>query len=195
MASRSTLAVMAMLACSSPVVGRDLQSADIYSADHPTVQSVEWLGQRLEERTGGRHRVVSLGEDNKSSEVFILGLARLNVASLSTLVPAAFVPAMPGVFRSTEHMQRVLDGPIGEELLAALDRFDLVGLCFYARSRGAAQRHHRLRRRQLAGLRRVASLRGRALLQPDAPFDGAGGAGILQARVGHAARGRPARGR
>jgi tripartite ATP-independent transporter DctP family solute receptor len=139
MASRSTLAAVAVLAWSSPAAGRDLQSADIYSADHPTVQSVEWLGKRLEERTGGRHRIVSLGEDNKSSEVFILGqlrngtldMARLNVASLSNLVPAAFVPAMPSVFRSTEHMQRVLDGPIGEELLAALDRFDLVGLCFY----------------------------------------------------------------
>ncbi|MBY0320133.1 MAG: TRAP transporter substrate-binding protein DctP [Reyranella sp.] len=139
MAARSALAAILVLVWSSPGLTRDLQSADIYSADHPTVQSVDWLGRELEKRTGGRHRIVSLGEESKNSEVFILGqlrngtldMARLNVASLSNLVPAAFVPAMPSVFRSTEHMRRVLDGPIGEELLAALDRFELVGLCFY----------------------------------------------------------------
>ena len=58
-------------------------------------------------------------------------MARLNLASLSNLLPTAFVPALPNVFQSTQHMRRVLDGPIGEEMLAALDRFDLVGLCFY----------------------------------------------------------------
>jgi TRAP-type C4-dicarboxylate transport system substrate-binding protein len=38
---------------------------------------------------------------------------------------------MPYVFRSTEHMRHVLDGPIGQELLASFDRFDVVGLCYY----------------------------------------------------------------
>jgi len=171
MPSRGALAAMAVLVAAVPAAGRDLQSADIYSADHPTVQTVSWLGKRLEERTAGRHRIASLGEESKSSEVFILGqlrngtldMARLNLASLSSLVPTAFVPAMPAVFRSTEHMQRVLDGPIGRELLEQLERFDLVGLCYYdigARSFYGAR-----------PLRKAADLNGaKVRVPPNAPW-------------------------
>jgi tripartite ATP-independent transporter DctP family solute receptor len=35
------------------------------------------------------------------------------------------------VFRSTEHMRKVLDGPIGDEILAAMESHGLVGLAFY----------------------------------------------------------------
>jgi len=144
MPSRGFLAVIATVAWVSvawanTVAGRDLQSADIYSADHPTVQATARFGQLVEERSGGRHRLVVLGEENKSSEAFIMGqlrngildMARLNLASLANMLPAAFVPAIPYVFRSTEHMRHVLDGPIGQELLATFDRFDVIGLCYY----------------------------------------------------------------
>lgn len=139
MLSRGFMAVVAALAWANIAVGRDLQSADIYPADHPTVQATARFGRLVEERTGGRHRLSTLGEENKSSEAFLMGqlrngildMARLNLASLANMIPAAFVPAMPYVFRSTEHMRHVLDGPIGQELLATFDRFDVIGLCYY----------------------------------------------------------------
>ena len=46
-------------------------------------------------------------------------------------MPATIVPSLPFVFRSTEHMRRVLDGPIGSEILASMDSRRLIGLCFY----------------------------------------------------------------
>ncbi len=139
MRSWGLLAVIAAVTWANAAAGRDLQSADIYSADHPTVQATARFGQLVEERSDGRHRLVVLGEENKSSEAFIMGqlrngildMARLNLASLANMIPATFVPAMPYVFRSTEHMRHVLDGPIGQELLATFDRFDVIGLCYY----------------------------------------------------------------
>jgi tripartite ATP-independent transporter DctP family solute receptor len=41
------------------------------------------------------------------------------------------VPTMPFLFRSTEHMRKVLDGPIGEEILASCEAQGFVGLAFY----------------------------------------------------------------
>jgi tripartite ATP-independent transporter DctP family solute receptor len=38
---------------------------------------------------------------------------------------------LPFLFRSVEHMRKVLDGPIGEEILAAFDAVDVVALAFY----------------------------------------------------------------
>ena len=41
------------------------------------------------------------------------------------------VLAMPFLFRSIEHMQKVLDGPIGAEILGSFEPYGFVGLAFY----------------------------------------------------------------
>jgi TRAP-type C4-dicarboxylate transport system substrate-binding protein len=38
---------------------------------------------------------------------------------------------MPYLFRSTNHLHRILDGRIGEEILGSLSNAGLIGLCFY----------------------------------------------------------------
>ena len=44
---------------------------------------------------------------------------------------ATTVPSLPFLFKSTAHMRRVLDGPLGDQILASLEAQGLVGLCFY----------------------------------------------------------------
>lgn len=58
-------------------------------------------------------------------------MARVNLAVFNSMAPATIVPSLPFVFRSTEHMRRVLDGPIGDEILASMDADGFIGLCFY----------------------------------------------------------------
>jgi tripartite ATP-independent transporter DctP family solute receptor len=41
------------------------------------------------------------------------------------------VPTMPFLFRSKEHMRKVLDGPVGDQILAACAPQGFVGLAFY----------------------------------------------------------------
>ena len=41
------------------------------------------------------------------------------------------VLAMPFLFRSIEHLQKVLDGPIGNEILDSFEPYGFVGLAFY----------------------------------------------------------------
>ena len=41
------------------------------------------------------------------------------------------VPTMPFLFRSTEHMRKVLDGPIGDEILKDCEAQGFIALAFY----------------------------------------------------------------
>jgi tripartite ATP-independent transporter DctP family solute receptor len=53
------------------------------------------------------------------------------VALIGNIVPSMNVLALPFLFRSIEHMQKVLDGPIGAEILGSFEPYGFVGLAFY----------------------------------------------------------------
>jgi tripartite ATP-independent transporter DctP family solute receptor len=156
-----TMAAFAALGLSTaPAQARDLRLADVHSPDSPTVQAIEYMNRVVRERTDGRQSI-EVRQADRDSENFTIGsvrngmldMARVNVEVLNSLVPATVVPALPYLFRSTSHMRRVLDGPIGEEILASLSTADVVGLCFY--DMGAHSFYSRTR-----PIRRVEDLRG-----------------------------------
>jgi len=128
-----------LLAGATSAPAREFRAADTQSEDYPTVQALRYLGRLIEERTGGRLQIRvfhsrQLGEEKETIEQTRAGaidLNRTNVALIGTFVPATNVLAMPFLFRSIEHMQKVLDGPIGEEILKSFESFGFVGLTFY----------------------------------------------------------------
>jgi tripartite ATP-independent transporter DctP family solute receptor len=93
----------------------------------------------IEERTGGRLQIRvfhsrQLGEEKETIEqtrVGAIDLNRTNVALIGTFIPTMNVLAMPFLFRSIEHLQKVLDGPIGNEILGSFEPYGFVGLAFY----------------------------------------------------------------
>lgn len=136
----SNLAVfLVALAFGTSVLARDFTSSDIYPSDYPTVRAVAYMGDLMRERSGGRLILSNLGADDQESESYTLGelrngtldMARINLAVLNSVVPPTVVLTLPYLFRSTAHERRVLDGPIGAEILASLERAGVIGLCFY----------------------------------------------------------------
>lgn len=123
----------------APVAARDFRSADIHPGDYPTVEAVRYVDKLLKEQTKGRLGVKvfpngALGNERDTIEQLKIGgleMMRINVAPLNNVVPETMVTALPFVFRSTEHMRAVLDGPVGDEILAAMESQGLVGLAFY----------------------------------------------------------------
>ncbi|NVO16841.1 MAG: TRAP transporter substrate-binding protein [Rhodoplanes sp.] len=122
-----------------PGVAREFRVADTQVEDYPTVQAVNHMGRLIEEQTGGRHRLRvfhsrQLGEEQDTIEqtrVGAIDLNRTNVAPIGAIVPAANVLALPFLFRSTAHLHTVLDGPIGDEILASFEPYGFIGLTFY----------------------------------------------------------------
>jgi tripartite ATP-independent transporter DctP family solute receptor len=118
---------------------REFRAADTQNEDYPTVQALRFMGHVVSERSNGRHQIKvfhsrQLGEEKETLEQTRAGaidLNRTNVALIGNIVPSVNVLAMPFLFRSIEHMQKVLDGPIGAEILNSFEPHGFVGLAFF----------------------------------------------------------------
>lgn len=103
-----------------------LKASDTHPAGYPTVVAVENLGKKLEAQTNGRIKMqmfpgAVLGQEKETVEQTQLGALQINRISLGVIgpiVPEVDVFNMPFVFRDIPHMRKVIDGPIGDELLA-----------------------------------------------------------------------------
>ena len=102
-----------------------LKASDVHPEGYPTVQAVEDMGKKLSDATGGRLTIqmyasMQLGGEKEAIEQAQVGaiqIARVSVGALGPVVPDLNVFNLPFLFRDTAHMEKVVDGPIGQELL------------------------------------------------------------------------------
>jgi tripartite ATP-independent transporter DctP family solute receptor len=118
-----------------------LKVSDVHAAGYPTVVAVEHFGDKLARATNGRIKVqmfasMQLGGEKEAIEQAQVGaiqLARVSVGALGPVVPDLNVFNLPFLFRNTAHMEQVIDGEIGQELLDKVTNnpnAGLVGLCW-----------------------------------------------------------------
>lgn len=136
-----TAAIITTVAVSAaPSVGkRSLRSTDVHSEDFPTVQAVIFMGQIIERRTANRLGVRVfhsglLGDEGPLLNLVKTGkldMTRVSAQALDTDAPLIRVLSLPYLFRDIVHLHKVLDGPIGQEILDSLRAKNLVGLAYY----------------------------------------------------------------
>src|SRR6201987_621283 len=118
-----------------------LKVSDVHAPGYPTVAAGESLGKKLEAATNGRLTVQMFGsmqlggekEAIEQAQVGSLQMARVSVGAIGPVIDDLNVFNLPFLFRNTAHMQKVIDGPIGSDLLGkvtANDKAGLVGLCW-----------------------------------------------------------------
>ncbi|MGH6768695.1 MAG: TRAP transporter substrate-binding protein [Xanthobacteraceae bacterium] len=118
---------------------REFRAADIQDEHYPTVQALHLIDQLVTQRTDGRHSIKvfhsrQLGEESQTVEqtrVGAIDINRINVGVIGNVAPVLNVLALPFLFRSVDHLHKVIDGPIGAEILAALEPYGFIGLTFY----------------------------------------------------------------
>lgn len=133
------LSAAALLPGCKPRLGGILTAADAHPADYPTVQAVEFMGRYLAEKTNGRLGIKvfaggQLGSETDTLEITSFGgidLNRVNFAPLNSIEPMTLPFSLPFIFESVDHMRRVCDSDVGDEVLASLERHGLIGLCIY----------------------------------------------------------------
>lgn len=137
------LAVAGLLFAAMPAAAQQklvLKASDVHPEGYPTVVATEHMGKKLDAATHGRITVqmypsMQLGGEKEAIEqaqVGALQLARVSVGALGPVVDDLNVFNLPYLFRDTAHMQKVIDGPIGQELLdkVSQSKAGLIGLCW-----------------------------------------------------------------
>jgi tripartite ATP-independent transporter DctP family solute receptor len=118
-----------------------LKATDVHPLGYPTVEAVVRMGKKIEAGTGGRLSIqmypsMQLGGEKEMIEQAQLGalqIARISVGPMGPIVPELNVFNLPFMFRDSAHMEKVIDGPIGDEMLKKLTDHPtagLVGLCW-----------------------------------------------------------------
>jgi tripartite ATP-independent transporter DctP family solute receptor len=118
-----------------------LKATDVHPLGYPTVEAVVRMGKKLEQATNGRLSIqmypsMQLGGEKEmieQAQVGALAIARISVGPMGPLVPELNVFNLPFMFRDDAHMEKVIDGPIGDEMLKKLTDHptaSLIGLCW-----------------------------------------------------------------
>jgi len=128
-AGAAAAALLAALLTAVPTVRAQqkmvIKAADVHPLGYPTVEAIVRMGKKLEAATNGRltlqmYPQMQLGGEKEmieQAQVGALQIARVSVGALGPVVDELNVFNLPFIFRDEAHMRKVIDGPIGNQLL------------------------------------------------------------------------------
>lgn len=116
-----------------------LRLAEIHPADYPTTLGDKEFARLVEERSNGRIKIevyfgAQLGQEKAVIEQVQFGaidFARISISPVSEFAKELNVLQLPYIYTSSEHMWKVLESPLGDEMLKSVEKAKLVGLCWY----------------------------------------------------------------
>jgi tripartite ATP-independent transporter DctP family solute receptor len=116
-----------------------LRLAENQPADYPTTIGDYKFAELVKQRTNGRitievYHSKQLGEEKAVIEQVQFGaidFARVSLSPMATFYKPLDALQMPYLYRDADHMWKVLNGAIGDELLNGVKSANFVGLCFY----------------------------------------------------------------
>jgi len=134
----ATVALAAVFGA-GPGAAREFRAADSQPPTYPSVAALESLAALVAARSEGRHvvRVYDSGqlgteiEGVELTQAGVIDLDRVNIATFHDMIPETQLLSMPFLFRDEADLIRVLDGPVGAQVLAAFEPHGLIGLAFF----------------------------------------------------------------
>ena len=128
-----------IVSCKSEKKHSTLKLAHGLNTEHPVHKAMVFMAKRVSEISEGKMEIKiypggQLGPERTCVELLQIG--SLDMTKVSSAVMEGFVPSyrvfgLPYIFRSKDHVFKVLDGEIGKDLLLEGTNSWLKGLCFY----------------------------------------------------------------
>ena len=127
------LALALTLAAGAASAATTLKLSEVHAEGYPTTLADQEFARLVEERTEGRIKIevysggTLYGEETGAIEALQLGdIAFSRVSAMNAI-------QMPYLYKNADHMWAVLDGEIGQNMLAQIEASGsgLVGLCWY----------------------------------------------------------------
>ena len=137
LASGASLVAMPALAAAHS--GLKLRLAHSLPRSHPIHPALEFMAERVRERSGGAVWIEIFADGDLGQEVQLvehLRAGRIDIAKVSASVLERRVPTyrifdIPFLFRDDAHRRAAVAGAVGEEILASGTDLGLVGVGFY----------------------------------------------------------------
>lgn len=125
--------------CTSPLQFKIIKLGHAQVVSHPVHEAMLYMAKQIEKKSNGKIKVKvypnqQLGSERELLELLqigSLGMTKVSAAALEGFAPTMQVFGMPYLFRDDEHQRKVLEGPIGKQLLLDGEEFWLRGLCYY----------------------------------------------------------------
>jgi tripartite ATP-independent transporter DctP family solute receptor len=107
--------------------------------DHPVHKGMVFMADKVKEKSGGTLQIEiypsqQLGSERQCLELLQIGslaMTKVSAAVYENFAPDSKVMSLPYIFKGREHAYRVLDGPIGKEMLKQGEKFWLRGLAYF----------------------------------------------------------------
>ena len=118
---------------------RVLRMADNQPDTYPTNIGNFAFAKYVEEKTNGAIKIevypnATLGGERETLEMTQTGsiaFNRMPTSLMNSINPLMAALSLPFLYRDRAHMFKVVDGPIGQEMLESLQKQNLLGLCWY----------------------------------------------------------------
>lgn len=118
----------ALALCASAATAEDWRAWNIHVDGHPNTAAMDLFAELVADKTGGEVTIEVfhggvLGTQPDALEQVQLGaidIGNFNLGPIGPLVKEANLVSLPFIFRSVDHMFRVMDGPAGDKVSAAM---------------------------------------------------------------------------
>jgi tripartite ATP-independent transporter DctP family solute receptor len=119
-----------------------LKLSEVHAEGYPTSLADHEFARLVKERTNGRVIIevytggTLYGQETAAIEALQVGdlaFARVSASPVASYVPALNAIQMPYLYNNAKHMWAVLNGEIGQKMLADIEasKSGLIGLCYY----------------------------------------------------------------
>lgn len=130
---------MLLVSCNSNSSKRIIRLGHGLDVTHSVHQAMVKADVYLNELSGGEMRIQiypnqQLGSERECLELLQIGsldMAKVSGAVMENFAPKLKIFGLPFLFDNKEHLFKVIDGPIGKELLSEGDDFWLKGIGYY----------------------------------------------------------------
>jgi tripartite ATP-independent transporter DctP family solute receptor len=135
----SAMTVALIAGFSVSVQAKEWRGWNIHVAGYPNTVAMDKFAELLKEKSGGKmtlqmYHAGTLGSQPDAIEQLRIGgleIANFNMGPIGPIVPEANVVSLPFIFKSTDHMWRVLDGEAGNMINAGLEKKGMISLAWF----------------------------------------------------------------
>lgn len=128
-----------MAGCGQQQQTKVLKIAHTLDASHPVHLSMAYMGDRLQQISGGKMSVDiypsgQLGSERELIELLQIGglaMTKVSASPLEGFIPEMKLFSMPYLFRDNDHYWQVLNSEIGRDLLTAGEKYRIRGIAYY----------------------------------------------------------------